>query len=249
VLIDNDGDWIDNHHRGAFPVRNILVNDQPQNVSQNINQLIELASEHQQDLVFLSNDVVFTPGWYTRFFSNIVTVPACNQTHNYGIPSALSLEEFSDFNSLDAIAINHMNENRTPFERAIMPTYVACIPYSVYSQVGEFDKTFSMGGEDVDYRLRCLQAGIDFKYSNGYLLHFNGKSSWNGVETQEQTVIRDQKYKQQFVDKWGQDLYDLCITGGNADRIIKQYQLETLVAQGQYNQAILEVMNREQRSA
>ena len=248
VLIDNDSDWIDHHHRGAFPVRNIIVNDQPKNLSQNINQLFALAAEHRQDLVFLSNDVVFTPGWNTRFLANTITIPACNQTHDYGIPPLLSLEQFDKFEQFNDLAQAHMDKNRVPFERSIMPMYVACIPYSVYSRVGLFDEEFSIGGEDVDYRLRCLQAGCDFKYTNGFLLHFNGKSSWNGAETAEQTLRRDTNYKQQFVTKWGQDLFDLCITGGNADRVIRQYQLKSLIDQEKHNQAILEVMNHDQRS-
>jgi GT2 family glycosyltransferase len=244
VLIDNDSDWIDNHHRGAFPVRNIMVNDQPKNLSQNINQLFALAQENQQDLVFLSNDVVFTPGWNSRFLFNTVTVPACNQTHNYGIPAALNIDEFNNFDQLDIVALNHMATNNVPFERLIMPTYVVCIPWSVYSTVGAFDEKFNIGGEDVDYRLRCLQAGFDFKHCNSFLLHFNGKSSWNGAETMQQTQARNTNYQQQFVDKWGQDLFDLCITGGNAESVIKKYQLESLISQGQFNQAIVKVMNR-----
>lgn len=247
VLIDNDSDWVDNHHRGAFPVRNIIVNHTPKNLSQNVNQLFELAAENKQDLVFLSNDVVFTPGWHQRFFVGGVTVPACNQTHNYGIPSALGLEEFPGFEQLNTIAATHMDSNRVPFERQIMPTYVVKIPYVVYSRVGMFDENFSIGGEDVDYRLRCLQAGVDFKYTNGFLLHFNGRSSWNGAETSSETQDRDTKYKQQFIDKWGSELTDLCITGGNADKIIETYQLDKLISQRQYNQAIIEVMNRVQK--
>lgn len=244
VLIDNDGDWSEHWHRGAFSQDNVLINPSPRNTSQNINTIIELAQEHQQDAVFLSNDVIFTPGWNTRFLTNTVTVPACNQTHDYGIPAALSIAEFDDqYQQLHKIAAAHMQNNRRPFEQLIMPTYVCCIPHSVYSIVGRFDESFNVGGEDVDYRIRCIQAGFDVKYTNGFLLHFNGRSSWNGPETMDQVVARDVKYKSKFIDKWGKDLYNLCITGGNVQEAIAKYNLDELIQAGQFNQAIRTVLD------
>lgn len=243
VLIDNDGDWVSNHHKNAFNKNNIIVNEQPKNTSGNINTLLSIATEYKQDFIFLSNDVIFTPFWNSRFIPNTLTIPSCNQTHNYGINDALDLAQFNyNYDMLNNIAIQHMQNNKTPYERLLMPTYVCCIPYLVYSAVGNFDESFNVGGEDVDYRLRCLQKGIDVKYNNAFLLHFNGKSSWNGVETKEQTKIRDQNYKNKFIEKWGIDLYNLCIVNGNKELTITKYSLQEFIKNNKFNNAIKEVL-------
>ena len=243
VLIDNDGDWIKNHHKNAFDEKNVIVNDQTKNTSENINTLLRIAKEYKQDVVFLSNDVIFTPFWHTRFIANILTIPSCNQTHNYGINYALDLDEFNyDYDILNSIAVQHMQNNRVPYERLLMPTYVCNIPYSVYSIVGNFDESFNVGGEDVDYRLRCLQKGIDVKYNNSFLLHFNGKSSWNGTESSEQTEIRNHNYKTKFIEKWGIDLYNLCIVSGSAQSTITKYDLHEFISNNKFNDAIKEVL-------
>lgn len=244
VLIDNDGDWKNNYHKNAFSSDNLLVNTEPKNTSANINQIIKLASEYKQDVVFLSNDVIFTPSWNHRFIQNTMTIPSCNQTHDYGIPYALDITDFNyDYETLYQIANEHMQNKNAPFERLLMPTYVCCIPYNVYSTVGYFDEDFNVGGEDVDYRLRCLQNNIDFKYSNSFLLHFNGKSSWNGKETNIETIDRNNKYKNTFIEKWGIDLFNLCLVSGNPNLTIKKYELFDLIKENKFNEAIKRVLN------
>jgi len=243
VLIDNDGDWINNYHKNAFSEKNIIVNESPCNTSENINKILDIANEYQQDAVFLSNDVIFTPNWNTRFLSHALTIPSCNQTHNYGIGDALDLDTFNDnYEMLNKISMEHMSNNNVPYERLLMPTYVCFIPYTLYSKVGHFDTTFNVGGEDVDYRLRCLQNNINVKYSNAFLLHFNGKSSWNGIETEEETQIRNDNYKTKFIDKWGIDLYNLCLVSGNPNLTIEKYGLHEFIKNNQYNNAIKEVL-------
>jgi hypothetical protein len=46
---------------------------------------------------------------------------------------------------------------------------------------------------------------------NSYLLHFQGKSTWRGAETAEQTAARDRFYLERFRQKWGGALFDLLI--------------------------------------
>lgn len=244
VLIDNDGDWLNNHHNNAFDTNNIILNEKPKNTSQNINQIIDLASEFKQDVVFLSNDVIFTPNWNTRFISNAVTIPACNQTHNYAIGQSLDIDQFNyNFKILNEISQNHMATNNRPFQRLLMPMYVCYIPYSVYSVIGKLDESFNVGGEDVDYRLRCLQSNIQFLHSNAFLLHFNGKSSWSGPETNIETDKRNNEYSNNFKNKWGIDLFNLCLISGNPELTIKKYNLQDLINNQQYNEAIKKVLD------
>jgi hypothetical protein len=247
VLIDNDGEWSQNWHMDVLSPDQIHLNTQPMNTSQNINQLIHMADEGHRDLVFLSNDVVFTPRWHQRLIMDpqVLSVPSCNQTHDYGFPQSLSLLEFGGrFGALNVAAHTHAAKERQPYETLLMPTYVCRIPRQLYQAVGEFDTAFNVGGEDVDYRLRLLQKGFTIKYCSSYLLHFNGRSSWNGAETNSQTQLRNRLYMQNFINKWGEDLFNLCVTGGVPQLTVDKFQLAELVSQGRYNQMILEVLNR-----
>lgn len=244
VLIDNDGDWVENY--GNVYSANVVVNATPKNTSQNINQILDRAASKKQDAVFLSNDVIFTPKWNKKLLkdNDIVSIPSCNQTHNYGFPSSLSLKDFGNhYPSLNALAYRHATFYPVPYERLMMPPYVGKYPYRVYSTVGMFDENYNVGGEDVDYRIRLLQHGFSIKYCSSYLLHFNGRSSWNGAETTEETQARDSKYSAVFRARWGEDLYNLCITGGNPRTIIEKYDLTPLLQQEKFNEMILKVAN------
>lgn len=245
VLIDNDGDWINNWNNGLVRTEDIIVNDSPKNTSQNINQIIKLAEQNKQAAVFLSNDVIFTPNWNTRFIQNenVLSIPACNQTHNYGFPSSLGLEEFNNrYGLLNSVAHTHHVYEPKPFSKMLMPIYVCRIPYNIYSSVGLLDEDFNVGGEDVDYRIRLLSQGFDIKYCSSYLLHFDGRSSWNGAETITQTIERNHSYMSKFKEKWGDDLFNLCITTGNSILTIQKYSLHQLIKAGMFNIAIKKVL-------
>jgi GT2 family glycosyltransferase len=241
VLIDNDGEWTKNWHLDCFDPNLVYVNSNPQNFSTNINQLLRWADEQYADLVFLSNDVVFTPKWATRLVINdrTVSIPSCNQTHFYGFDPTLNLQQFGGrFPHLNVAAHTHAARSPAPFERLLMPTYVCRIPRLIYQEVGGFDEAFNMGGEDVDYRLRLLQKGFEIKYCSSYLLHFNGCSSWNGAETLAETQLRNRLYMQTFIEKWGEDLHDLCMSSGQPTSIIEKYQLHGLLNECRFNDII-----------
>jgi GT2 family glycosyltransferase len=241
VLIDNDGEWLKNWHLDCLDPNLVYVNPIPLNFSQNMNQLITWADEQGADLVFLSNDVVFTPKWADRIVidDNTASIPSCNQTHFYGFEPTLSLCQFGGrFTHLNVAAHTHAARVKAPFESQLMPTYVCRIPRIIYQEVGGFDESFNMGGEDVDYRLRLLEKGFQIKYCSSYLLHFNGRSSWNGVETPAETQMRNRLYMQTFIEKWGQDLYDLCMNSGQPNLIIDKYQLHSLLTERRFNDMI-----------
>ena len=96
--------------------------------------------------------------------------------------------------------------------------YLGRIPYQIHDAIGYFDYTFSnCGGEDMDYRIRCAIRGYKTMIANHSLtLHFHGKSSWDGNETDEQERIRREQYLKRGVRKWGEDLNEIFIKGTNA---------------------------------
>lgn len=241
ILIDNDGYWTTQHSQEYSNVA-CLVNSAPKSFSENVNQLIELADAAQRDLVFLSNDVVFTPNWSQRLLSdpNCISLPSCNQTHNRGFPPTLSLDTFGNqFGKLNTQAHLHSVEFPSTYERLLMPFYVFKLPRNVYQRIGLWDTGFVMGAEDVDYRLRALQQGVNVQYCSSFLLHFQGTSTWNGAETVYETQTRNQAYTSQFQQKWGQQLTDVCI-GGNLESM--PTQLVRLTETHQWNQLLFQLM-------
>lgn len=237
ILIDNDGFWKETHQNTSYE---ILVNDTPKNTSQNINTLLKLSYENGMNAVLITNDVILTPKWNEKLLGDdTLSIPSCNQTHEYQFGVSLSKEDFAGrYGILNATAYKHSVLHKVPFELLMMPTYACKIPYNIIDKVGYFDESYNVGGEDVDYRIRCLQAGFDVKYCSAYLLHFNGKSSWNGSETPEETQRRNERYLSLFKEKWGQDLFDLCVVTGQPIKVIEKYNLHNL----SYNEMILEVL-------
>ena len=245
VMVDNDGDFKSNWNNGRISEDNFILNDKLESFSYNMNILMRLAIKENKDLVFLSNDVIFTPNWSELLITDDMTlsIPSCNQTHNLGIPSSLSMDEFGDrYDILNQISLGVNNEMKY-FQSMLMPFYVLRIPLKILKEVGEYDEMFVIGGEDIDYRLRCLIKGFNVTYTPSFLLHFNGKSSWNGVETIEQTKERDYNYKIRFISKWGLDLKDICFINSDPMRVINKFNLDNLISNGDYNNLILKVIN------
>jgi hypothetical protein len=160
----------------------------------------------------------------------------------------MSIEDYADkFASLSDIAPQHLRQDlKSFFEQALMAFYVFKLPANVYNRVGKFDERFGVGGgEDVDYRLRCIQENIPVKYfSRSYLLHFQGKSTWDGAENQQQTTDRNKKYFDVFVDKWGMDLANLCLVGGDPNSVIEKYGLWSLVKENNFTKIIKIILDK-----
>lgn len=248
-LIDNDNEGIYNN-LGI----DVIKNTQPKSFAKNVNDMIELANG--LDLVLLSNDVVFTPNWIDALnqYPNILLLPSCNQTHLYtSSDESLELLAFMDidrFNNqhpaLNEIVNHHRRSNRAGFfERLLMGFYVFRLPASIYKKIGMFDEQFGVGGgEDIDYRLRCIQQNVPVKYySHSYLLHFAGKSTWDGPEKQQEVQERNAKYMQLFSNKWGSDIANLCLVGGNPLATIEKYNLHIFINSQEYSRAINTVLN------
>jgi hypothetical protein len=245
IMVDNDGDFKSNWNNGRISEDDFILNDKLESFSYNMNILMRLAIKENKDLVFLSNDVIFTPNWSELLVTDDMTlsIPSCNQTHNLGIPSSLSMDEFGDrYDILNQISLG-VNKEMKYFQSMLMPFYVLRIPLKILKEVGEYDEMFVVGGEDVDYRLRCLIKGFNVTYTPSFLLHFNGKSSWNGVENIQQTKERDYNYKIRFISKWGLDLKDICFINSDSMRVINKFRLNDLISNGDYNNLILKVIN------
>lgn len=248
LLIDNDktGNHIDKKLR-------VIENETPQGFAKNINDAIAYANG--RDLVILSNDIEFTHGWNEpiKQYNNLILLPSCNQTHTYiSTDQSLRLTQsmyLNDYNNKQLALADCVSQHKSQvlygfFDRHLMPFYAFRIPYAIYSKVGLFDEDFGPGGgEDVDYRLRAIELGFDVKYaSQSYLLHYHGKSTWDGGETLQQTYERDKQYFQHFSDKWGEEWANLFLSGGNPMPVIEKYNLQSYFITNNYTELIKKVL-------
>lgn len=222
VLIDNDNVV----KYSIYPQMKLLSLKSPNSFATNINLLMTYAEERKADLVVLNNDLILTPGWREALEArdDIISLPACNQTHIYQdstgqiiFDQTLDLDDYAgQWDILCQMAKNHSANNIGYFEQLHTSFYAFRLPRSIYQKVGKFDETFApAGGEDVDYRIRALQAGHDTLYTNAaYILHFQGKSTWSGVEDSDATDNRNQSYFRRFVEKYGEDMANLLLKVG-----------------------------------
>ena len=225
VFVNNDGT---NSFRKQFPIDVYINNKTPKSWATNFNKGLRIAKKLKKHFVVITNDIIFTDNWFEplKQRDDAVLIPACNINYLYNATEfktspCMQMEEYiGKEKHLEVIVQYH--QSRFKFddlkEKIFMQLYLGRIPYQIHDEVGYFDYNFSnCGGEDMDYRIRCAIKGYKTMIANHSLtLHFHGKSSWDGDETDEQERIRREQYLKRGVKKWGEDLNEIFIKGTNA---------------------------------
>ena len=248
-LIDNDNSV--NNQFSKYDRLKIINNEKPMSFSENVNQSIDWAIKKKKDLIFLSNDVIFTNNWFLPLSldSENISMPSNNQIFQYesdfGILKLKATMKLEDFNNnyelLDEIVINHKEKIKSgqKFQTLLMALYCFKIPFGILGKVGYFDTSYGTGGgEDIDFRIKCTIKGYHTNYlSDSYLLHFHGKSTW-AIETKEQTIERNKKYINIFKKKWGNDMTQVLILRNNFLEILKNKKLLEIYKKNNFSELI-----------
>lgn len=256
-LIDNDGRFTE---RSSLPSSKIevVVNSSPLGFAANVNQMLALAEKPQADLFFLNNDVIFTSNWLQPLLidSKALLSPLCNRevqyslavvVHKtqdtsklYSLPMVTTLDEFTGNEyALEAIAEAHQQRNQGYWAVYHLPFFCIKIPNAVHSTLGRFDESFGRGGgEDYDYCLRARLAGFSVEYAlQSYLLHFGGKSTYSGAESESAQLEREKLFFARFKEKWGERLHDVLLKE-QSERIYEIPENRELEKSGRLNEVI-----------
>lgn len=227
-LIDNNGDF---KPQNQYPIDRIS-NPQPLGFSANANQAIGYALENRADLLFLNNDLIFAKNWLEPLVSvtDSIVSPLCNRdvhyanstvipktshvAHTFSLRTVMELRDYIGNEAcFDAIVEAHQRGTDGHYATLNVPFFCIRIPYRILSAVGRFDEAFGNGGgEDYDYALRTYLAGYQVQVAlRSFVLHFQGRSSWAGGESQAEQLKREEQFFKRFIDKWGQDLFELIL--------------------------------------
>ena len=253
-LIDNDGDDIEKF--SIYEKINIIKNNSPLGFAENVNQGIEAAIKGKKNLIFLNNDIIFTKDWFEplALISKNISIPACNQLfqyesdcHKLKIKHTMKLEDFNEnYKLLNDIVLKHKKKFKPQqqFQTPLMAFYCFKIPYEILNKIGYFDKTFGKGGgEDIDYRIRCAIKGYEVNFVlDSYLLHFHGKSTWDGYENVDQTEKRNEVYTKVFLKKWGKELTQIFILRKDFLNILENKNLINLFKKGKFGDLIRKLL-------
>lgn len=229
-LIDNDGSYA---HQEVPAKIERLTNMLPRSYAANANHILQLAASHRAkqqsilgatctaDVFLLNNDLAFTEGWIEPLLEHekALVSPISNREKQYSM-YGLTLDRtlasddlLGKESALELIAKHHKEHNAGVLPVLWLPFFCIKIPLQVYSLLGPLDETFGRGGgEDNDYCVRAILAGIPILYANqSYILHFNGKSTWDGAESPDATELRCKLFRQHFGRKWGEEMVALLI--------------------------------------
>ena len=245
LLIDNDGSEIEQF--SFYNKINVIKNNYQRSFAQNINQAITIAKKNKKNLIFLNNDIIFTKNWFRplKLNSKSISIPSSNLLFKYKsncgnliLKPTMRFNEFNEkYDLLNNIVTEHVKKfaSKKKFQTLLMPFFCFKIPYEVLSEVGYFDESFITGGEDVDYRIRSARKGYEVNFLiDTYLLHFHGKSTWDGDETFDQTEKRNRAYTEAFLKKWGNELTQIFIIRKNFDKILIEKNLVDLFKLGKF---------------
>jgi len=244
-LIDNDATLEVRRH----PAINLLRNAVPLSFAANVNQVLRMAVADNKDLVFVNNDIVFTPDWLSPLVTErAILVPMSNQ--HLAIRSAgwlqptMDLEQYigheDDLEQLAQQVRKHEQFRGRTACFLHISFYCFRLPSQISAAVGLFDESFDRGGgEDVDYRIRAHLAGFDVRLAlSSFVLHFMGKSTWRGAETAEETRTRDAQCLERFVRKWGYDLAQIFLLDGRYLEPVERLGLRPLLEANNYRDLI-----------
>jgi len=248
-LIDNDRSVIDQFT--SYNKIKVIKNKKKLTFSENVNQAIDIAIKKKKNLIFLSNDIVFTRNWFEplAYENDCISIPSNNQIFQYesdlGILKLKQTMNLNDFNEnydlLNDIISEHKKKVKSgeKFQTLLMPFFCFKIPLQILKDIGNFDSTFGIGGgEDVDYRIRSELKGYSVNYlTDSYLLHFHGKSTWE-IERREITEERNKKYTEIFEKKWGRDLTKIFILRRNFYEILEKNNLMELYKNNNFSEII-----------
>jgi len=219
VVIDNDNSLSD-----LLPCSeriDLRRNEQPRSFAENFNSLLKEAPD--SELYFLNNDLIFTNNWIKALepIKDAICSPVSNREFQY-TKDGLRCERFlglEDYLGNESALPEIVSYHRTKMSgyRSVfyLPFFCIKIPPKVSATLGPLDESFGKGGaEDNDYCLRAHLEGIKILFAlESYVLHFSGKSTWHGAESEEETKARDAKYLRRFQEKWGEALLKLSISG------------------------------------
>ena len=248
-LIDNDG--CETSKFSTYGKIKIIKNNHPLNFAENVNQIIDIAIKNKKDLIFLTNDLVFTEDWIKPVLLNSsdISIPSNNQIFQYQsdcgnlkLKVTMDSKDFNEnYDLLNDIVKKHKKKFKPnqKFQTLLMPFSCFKIPYNILNQVGYLDASYGTGGgEDIDYRIRCTIKGYDVNFLlDSYLLHFHGRSTW-GIETRKQIEERNKKYTEVFLKKWGHDMTQILILRNNFSNILSNRGLEDLFKKGKFSELI-----------
>lgn len=247
ILIDNDA----NYDRPGSERFELWRNAQPMSFAQNMNRILDIAIATNQDAYLLNNDLVFTSDWDSplKMSELAIVSPLTNAELSYkcdGVQfsSLMSLEEYIGHEqTLEKLAVAHRTRVTGFKEVLTLPFACIRIPREILGAVGRFDESFGLGGaEDRDYCIRAILAGFRIRYAmQSYILHFQGRSTWRGGESETETRERDEKYSIRFREKWGDDLFRIFI--GLDSTVIAERGLEAQAAAGDFK-GILEALKK-----
>lgn len=215
-LINNDGQFRLTKNQEQIT---LISNNTPKTFAQNMNFVMKLAMIDGANFFGLNNDIVFTKNWNRNFDStNSILVPLSNQKlpgeyGNLKITTAMNMADYQGKeNELNEFLDNIDPKVLSSIDKTIIGFHCFYVPNQVLHKVGLLDENFNNGGEDIDYRLRAHQCGFNVDINlNSYVLHFYGKSSWRSGESKEETLKREQHYREYFTQKWGKDAAEHCL--------------------------------------
>jgi len=246
-LIDNDNDF---ELPSGFEWVTHIRNPEPYGFAHNVNIIIALAARAGADVVFPNNDVIFTKGWLEPLLAtdDAILTPMCNQHHVYSkegfaLEHAMNLEDYLGHED-DFAQLIDLHQSRTDLPQFMETLHLSffCfrIPAKIYRRIGFFDEGYGRGGgEDVDYRIRAHLAGFGVKVASGsYILHFMGKSTWRGGESDVERELRNKAYYKFFSDKWGPAMAQTFLFSPNWRANLQVPDVANMIDRGDYLSAI-----------
>ncbi len=256
ILIDNDATY-DSSESFGIPITKIQ-NAAPLGFAENMNVILKRAHTQKADAVLLNNDLIFSDGWISDAASQSTTIssPLSSREMQYQAgplhcTNPMTLDQYLGNEHLfPEVVSQHRARMLGESSVLALPFFAVTIPWKIIDTVGLLDESFGKGGgEDYDYSLRAILAGFTVHYLlKDYIIHFGGRSSWAGHESEAEQRARNAIFFSRFAEKWGEHLTDIILRE-NHNVILEDSSLAALAERGSLKTLIESLLQKEGKIA
>lgn len=162
-------------------------------------------------LTFINPDTVVYHGWAEGIKGHFVgNVGAVGPLSNFvaSLQNIVYYEKLEESQDWEALASRYYSAGRRAgLDTRLLIGFFLMVPKAVWDKVGEFDKAFFLGCDDLDYSLRLRDAGYSLRIATDVFVFHKGHASFEAEsESLKMNIQSEAEMRKKLIEKYGNSI-------------------------------------------